>query len=944
MALSEKYIIENPENYATSTFFYSKLYGIDASNNVDKLDPWEQGIECLFRSDGRDRKIRENSKFSIKNLEVPMNVGEVNPQITKLLELLKSKQKYEMMKKPIEDFYKMMWIPLDVRSERHFDKFHQHPLIVTNKRAIAFDTQGKTFVKDYEQTNKLLSLNNIQPYNPLTLNLYRDVDTNGKLVKTKLTWSDLQQFDHTGSVMLNDNLMLKNSDVYWALTDPVEASMKELKFDIKKSKYSSKSFVVSNKDPRAGSANYSAFQMINSLFGSYMFLRNRRSGKILNHQSLSTSYKLTTDRDTDGVTKNWGYPENNNYLNMKKYCKSDFGNSTVANANGHVDYVSTNRSIFDMDYVAPSRWSERLLPENETDHFTAMSALGFPMMIYNRNIYGLDKFKYKVLRRWNINRDLEDYELLIPTLFSEEIEDSLTQYQQIYQPLEHRVHNKPNELKDIVDALKAYVLDFDNNKQILKTPTSNLKASVTSTVIDHTDINRAALKKLVDNISTDDLLELWGTVGCIFLNPFKVRTGPIIKETLTSKWAMAPFYSPYLLRYTRYICMASKGLIERYQLSLLPIQTNVDYSKLPSLTNNILIKKTQDSTRRTLINNFKPSHYSSAVSSTLSPLLYFGTPKEINILDKLKALGYPKNFLQIQETVVFSEDCQKVLYAIDQKRYNRVTIFTNEKIFLNSNNYKLELYSRAKINPSDYFKIITTNTSSIHLHFYRYDSSIIKQVFDASVVDKTPHPMKNVILSIHEPRTRTSTFKMSDFRFHSKITYIISPKPANDDLQTDFTSSISDEILQADLKAIQEGDNKGQLYIQLTNVMIPTSFKDKNISRLFILSDLAENTRFYIDNSLEPVLASINVSENTFIQRHMGQNGSTSIPLTENDKTNIAPIIPIDQIYKLNSFFIKVINEKSQVVEFSNDKFPLDLTLALYYKKKNLKRHRNVWQ
>ena len=51
MAFSEKYLIENPENYITSTYFYSNLYGIDASNNVDKLDPWEMGIECLLRSD-----------------------------------------------------------------------------------------------------------------------------------------------------------------------------------------------------------------------------------------------------------------------------------------------------------------------------------------------------------------------------------------------------------------------------------------------------------------------------------------------------------------------------------------------------------------------------------------------------------------------------------------------------------------------------------------------------------------------------------------------------------------------------------------------------------------------------------------------------------------------------------------------------------------------------
>ena len=155
-------------------------------------------------------------------------------------------------------------------------------------------------------------------------------------------------------------------------------------------------------------------------------------------------------------------------------------------------------------------------------------------------------------------------------------------------------------------------------------------------------------------------------------------------------------------------------------------------------------------------------------SSTISPLIYFFALKDPNILTKLRALGYPKNFLQIQETVVFSEDCQnKHLYAIDHKRYSRLTIFTNEKIFLNRKDYKLELYSRANIS-IDFFKIITTNTSSIHLHFYRYDSTNIKQVFDAAATNKVPHPMKNILLSIHEPwKSDTS---MTDFRFHKKIT------------------------------------------------------------------------------------------------------------------------------------------------------------------------------
>ena len=69
------------------------------------------------------------------------------------------------------------------------------------------------------------------------------------------------------------------------------------------------------------------------------------------------------------------------------------------------------------------------------------------------------------------------------------------------------------------------------------------------------------------------------------------------------------------------------------------------------------------------------------------------------------------------------------------------------------------------------------------------------------------------------------------------------------------------------------------------------------------------------------MLATIIVTENPFIQRHVGQNGSVSISLSDNDKTSIAPIIPIDQIYKLNSFFVNVIDQKSRVVEFTNDKF-----------------------
>ena len=425
MALSEKYIIENPENYTTSTFFYSNLYGIDASNNVDKLDPWEQGIECLLRSDGRDRKISENSKFSIKNLDVPMNVGHVSPKITKLLNLLKSKQSYDMMKSPIEDFFKILWIPLDVLSERHFNTFHVHPTANITKSSVVSKTSGVGDIVSYKSANKLLALNNVRPYNPLTLNLYRDVNHGGKLVKTKMTWADFQQFDHTGGVMLNDATLLNNPDSYWALKDPTP-DMLEMKFNFLRNKSSPNIFGMSNKDPKAQTANYSAFQVFNSLFGTTMFLRHKKSGKITNHQSLSTKYQLSYSRSIDPIVKYWNYVQNTGYDNMKKYCASDFGSSNTSNSNGHLLYLGKSRSIFDMDCFIPSRWSERGLSENETDFFKAMTALGFPMMIYNRNSFGLDtaSVSYKALRKWNINRVLEDYELLIPYLFKEEIEDS----------------------------------------------------------------------------------------------------------------------------------------------------------------------------------------------------------------------------------------------------------------------------------------------------------------------------------------------------------------------------------------------------------------------------------------------------------------------------------------------------------------------------------------
>ena len=151
-------------------------------------------------------------------------------------------------------------------------------------------------------------------------------------------------------------------------------------------------------------------------------------------------------------------------------------------------------------------------------------------------------------------------------------------------------------------------------------------------------------------------------------------------------------------------------------------------------------------------------------------------------------------------------------------------------------------------------------------------------------------------------------------------------------------------MLKDDLNDLTKGYAKGKLYVQLEHILIPTSFKDKSIVMLFVLSDLAENNVFYMNNNRQPVLASINIKENQFIQCHKGQNGSVAISLTDKDTSTIAPILPLDQIYKFNSFYIKLLDQKLQPVEFTNSSFPIDLTLALYFKGKTSEKSRRKKQ
>ena len=202
--------------------------------------------------------------------------------------------------------------------------------------------------------------------------------------------------------------------------------------------------------------------------------------------------------------------------------------------------------------------------------------------------------------------------------------------QQIYEPLMNRIKRKPDELKSIVDALKAYVIDFNNNRQVLESD-KTLNLFTRSTVIDHTNTNRTKFKDLVNNMTSDDVLDLCGGVVSFTFKPFMQRTGHIVtdKTVPLSRWSIAPFYSPYLHRYIQYGVFAPEALMKRYKLSISANPKDIDYTKpFNTTTNNLKQTSTTATTpvyriyHNTAITNMHPI-------SNLKQFLYFTAPKDI---------------------------------------------------------------------------------------------------------------------------------------------------------------------------------------------------------------------------------------------------------------------------------------------------------------------------
>ena len=133
--------------------------------------------------------------------------------------------------------------------------------------------------------------------------------------------------------------------------------MKKLKFTFKKG--AGELYMLKNMYQHTSDTTYPSFQTIKTLFGSYMFLRDVKTKKILNHQEFSTTFIPSKDRSAETNVASWPYTLNNLYADTKRYCLEQMGVSVVSYSNGTGEYQSSNRSIFDMDTSSPHDWSKK---------------------------------------------------------------------------------------------------------------------------------------------------------------------------------------------------------------------------------------------------------------------------------------------------------------------------------------------------------------------------------------------------------------------------------------------------------------------------------------------------------------------------------------------------------------------------------------------------------
>ena len=154
-----------------------------------------------------------------------------------------------------------------------------------------------------------------------------------------------------------------------------------------------------------------------------MHIENQKETEVKIKKLNWLTLKIYMSSETE--VKNWPCNENNLYSNTKRYCKERMGVCVVTHSNESVEYQSTHRSIFNIDTAIAKDWYKRKDFSTDSTHLSAMKTLKMPMMILNRNMYGENGSTYTLFRQWYINRTLEDYVILIPNSFIDEIEDSM---------------------------------------------------------------------------------------------------------------------------------------------------------------------------------------------------------------------------------------------------------------------------------------------------------------------------------------------------------------------------------------------------------------------------------------------------------------------------------------------------------------------------------------
>jgi len=424
---------------------------------------------------------------------------------------------------------------------------------------------------------------------------------------------------------------------------------------------------------------------------------------------------------------------------------------------------------------------------------------------------------------------MDDLELYMPKVFVNEITNLLDPKTYTIKDIaEIAETNDANVYKKLYTKFEQYINDLNEqtNKQIKRID------DITKKTIFFENWDEAEKERLYKDFHENQFSILDFAPWC------KVEfNGLSGKRRLVRDVALGviPFYQEEFYTSYDYAISTSEAFTKLYQSSM-QTTAHLDVQNLLSDKN----EKFRDEEKSKL--------YSHQQSEELDSLIKLKLTERYHIFEKLK---YPTLFLNVQETVLYCPQIKKTLNMYDQESYNRIALFNNTKKFDEANDK--DYYDSVNFNKNNISTIDVTTSSTIDLYARRYDSAIIKSQWDMLGI-KNPLPFKNVLFEIFEPKL--SHNKMEPFRYKNKVTLHISNIGKGNTKNNEFHGAFSDSIL----KELQEQLQGIDKVIQMTQLMIPTSFVDKDISMLIVVSDLAENSRFYNMGVRKDVLGILNIT------------------------------------------------------------------------------------